>query len=152
MPAFCRQIGARTAEHRDAMRRAQVEPVFPAQMASILRQEFGSMVRVAFLLARKDHAFRNDLISAAVNGRRRTWLGSRRPVTDKETADLADSLDGWTRSVHKYGRAFIHLSDTRSRGARDPFLSLPEEEQECHLEHIEEGRSLDGSRSRRPSE
>jgi len=94
------------------------------------------MVRVIFLLAQNDHGYRNRLISAAVNGQRWTQPATHRPVTDREMVDLADRLNGWTRSVYKYGCAFIHLSNLHDHQARDPFGALPEEERETILAHM----------------
>lgn len=102
---------------------------------SILRQELDSMVRVVFLLEQNDYGYRNRLISAAVNGQRWRQPGGQF-VTDKDMVDLADHLNGWTHSVYKYGCAFIHLSGMHDHGARDPFLSLPEEEREAILAHM----------------
>jgi hypothetical protein len=60
---FCRQIRARTAEHREAMRAVVT---LPGQMFAILRQELDSLVRVVFLLAQRDRGYRGQLIKAAV--------------------------------------------------------------------------------------
>ncbi|GAB4119851.1 MAG: hypothetical protein Kow00104_02560 [Rhodothalassiaceae bacterium] len=112
----------------------------PGQMVSILRQELDSRVRVVFLLAQKDRTFRNIPISAAVSGRFWTQPGTEprkeRRITDRDMIDLADRLHNWTRSVYKYGCAFIHLSNLHDYGARDPFLSLPDGERESILTHM----------------
>lgn len=118
------------------MWRAQESPALPAQMVSILRQEVDSMVRVIFLLAQEDCAYRNELISVAVNGQRWMAPGFRQPVTERQMVDLADRLNGWTRSAYHYGCAFIHLSNAHDHGARDPFLSLPDVERGAILVHM----------------
>jgi hypothetical protein len=103
-------------------------------MVAVLRQELDSMVRVIFLL-RQDLPRRRQLISAAVQGERWTRENSRSPVTDREMVDIADELFGWTRSVYKFGCAFIHLSNLHDYNDRDPVESLPSAERENLLEH-----------------
>jgi hypothetical protein len=44
--------------------------------------------------------------------------------------DLAQILQGWTRSVYKFGCAFIHLSSLHDYNERDPLSQLPAEEKE----------------------
>ncbi len=97
------------------------------QMVAILRQELDSMVRVIYLLAQSPDR-RDLLIDSSVN--REKWLqhNSKGAVTDKEMVDLAQRLQGWTRSVYKFGCAFIHLSSLHDYNARDPFRQLPLEE------------------------
>ncbi|MGF1640290.1 MAG: hypothetical protein ACFCUO_05025 [Rhodospirillales bacterium] len=136
LQTFCRQVRDRTVEHREAMRRAQMAPALPAQMVSILRQELDSMVRAIFLLMQDDREYRNELITAAITGQRWMQPGSRRPVTDRQMVDLVDRLHNWTRSVYKYGCAFIHLSNLHDHGSRDPLFSLPDEERTSILEHM----------------
>lgn len=128
---FCRQIRARTAEHRAAMR-AVTE--LPGQMISILRQELDSLVRVIFLLAQRDRDDRGTLITLAVEGKPWTAQGSRQRVTDRQMVELAQSLHGWTRSVYRFGCAFIHLSNMHDYKERDPVLSISDEERNAILE------------------
>jgi hypothetical protein len=114
---FCRQVRARSAEHRRAMMALRA---LPGQMVSILRQELDSLVRVIFLLAQTDRAYRTKLIEASVSGKKWTANGPRRQITDREMIDLADTLHGWTKSVYSFGCAFIHLSSLHDYRMRDP--------------------------------
>lgn len=111
-------------------------PPLPGQLVALLRQELDSMVRVILMLAQEDRAYRSALIRAAVTGQRWTKPESRQHVTDRQMVDLANRLNGWTRSVYKYGCAFIHLSNAHDHGERDPFLSLPEDERGAILAHM----------------
>lgn len=70
---FCRQVRARSAEHRQAV---QALSALPGQMVSILRQEVDSLVRVVFLLSQDDRSYRSRLIADAVSGTRWTHLDS----------------------------------------------------------------------------
>jgi len=124
--AFSRQIRSRSIEHANAM-----SLLFPAHlvgsMVSILRQELDSMIRVIYLLSLPLDR-RNFLISESVNGNK--WR-----VTDKEMVDLAHELLGWTKSVYKFGCAFIHLSSFHDYAIRDPFAALPADEQRDVIQH-----------------
>lgn len=130
---FCRQVRARSNEHRRAIHALRE---LPGQMVSILRQELDSLVRVIFLLAQQDREYRNLLIEAAVEGK--TWSASesRQRVTDREMVELANKLHGWTRSVYRFGCAFIHLSNMHDYQSRDPLQQIPEDEREAILEHL----------------
>ena len=105
------------------------------QMVSVLRQELDSMIRVIYLLSQNTDR-RNQLIDAAANGEKWSQAGSRAKVTDKEMVDLAQSLQGWTQSVYKFGCAFIHLSGLHDYNDRDPLAQLPVEERENILENV----------------
>ncbi len=131
--AFCRQIRARTTEHREAMRAVAA---LPGQMFSILRQELDSLVRVIFLLAQRDRDYRGQLIKAAVEGRGWTAKDTRRRVTDKQMVELAQHLHGWTQSVYKFGCAFIHLSKMHDYKTRDPLHDISDEERDAVLGHL----------------
>lgn len=133
MEIFCRQVRARTAEHRAAMLALRA---LPGQMVSILRQELDSLVRVVFLLSQTDRRYRRRLIEDSVSGRKWTRPGSRQPVTDREMVDLADRLHGWTKSVYAFGCAFIHLSNLHDHQARDPLDQITHAERTAILEHL----------------
>jgi len=60
---------------------------------------------------------------------------TRAKVTDKEMVDLAQSLQGWTQSVYKFGCAIIHLSALHDYNDRDPLSQLPAEERNDILAH-----------------
>lgn len=49
--------------------------------------------------------------------------------------ELAQSLQGWTKSVYKFGCASIHLSGLHDYNDRDPLAQLPDEERRDILEH-----------------
>lgn len=106
------------------------------------------MVRVIFLLAQHDHAYRGRLIAASVKGRRWPRSGARGYVTEREMVNLANRLQGWTSSVYKFGCAFIHLSDHHDHKVRDPFLALDSVEQATILAHLRNYHA--GPRARRP--
>jgi hypothetical protein len=104
------------------------------QMVAILRQELDSMVRVIYLLAQSPDR-RDSLIDSSVNGEKWSQHNSKGAVTDKEMVDLAQRLQGWTRSVYKFGCAFIHLSSLHDYNDRDPLKQLPLEERDNILNH-----------------
>jgi hypothetical protein len=130
---LCRQIRARSTEHRAAVMALRSAP---GQIVSVLRQELDSMIRVIFLLAQSDLNYRNELIEAAVSGKAWTARGARRKITDREMVELANSLHGWTRSVYQFGCGFIHLSSLHDYRDRDPLSQIPMAEREAILEHL----------------
>jgi len=130
---FCRQVRARSAEHRQAM---LVLRGLPGQMIPVLRQELDSLVRVVFLLAQRDRSYRHRLIDDSVSGRRWCRRDSKQPVTDREMVDLTDTLHGWTKSVYAFGCAFIHLSNLHDHQARDPLDQITEAERKAILDHM----------------
>lgn len=132
---FCRQIRSRSAEHESAMRLLFGNRLL-GLMVSILRQELDSMIRVIYLLSIKDRTERNRLIEASVDGQQWTVKGKKARITDKEMAELTESLHGWTGSVYRFGCAFIHLSAFHDYSDRDPFASLPASERHDLLEHM----------------
>lgn len=133
LPVFLRQVRSRSEDHQRAMS-VLAEARLPGQMVSILRQELDSMVRVIYLLEQNIDR-RNALIDASVRGEKWSQPNSRASVTDKEMVDLAQSLQGWSRSVYKFGCAFIHLSNLHDYSDRDPLEQLPPEERDDLLAH-----------------
>src|SRR5438094_8355770 len=103
---FCRQIRARSTEHREAIHLLHGRRLF-SQVLAILRQELDSMVRVIYLLSIADKPYRQQLIDASANGEKWTAKGKKACITDREMVELAQSLHGWTRSVYKFGCAFL---------------------------------------------
>jgi len=103
-------------------------------MIAILRQELDSMIRVIYLLG-QEPSRRMILIRASVNGQQWQQASGRGRVTDREMVELAQQLQGWTRSVYKFGCAFIHLSNLHDYNDRDPMQQLVAEEREAILEH-----------------
>jgi hypothetical protein len=130
---FCRQVRERSAENRQAMDAVRA---LPGQMVSVLRQELDSLVRVVFLLAQADRAYRHLLIEESVSGRRWKHPNSKKVVTDREMVDLTDRLHGWTKSVYAFGCAVIHLSSFHDHKARDPLDQVSESERKAILDHL----------------
>jgi hypothetical protein len=135
LDTFCRLVRARSAENAEAMHLLASAQLW-GQTISILRQELDSMIRVIYLLSLSDMSYRQSLIEASVNGRKWTVKGKNARITDKEMAELAGRLHGWTASVYKFGCAFIHLSDFHDYNSRDPFVRLPANEQNDILHHL----------------
>ena len=143
---FLRQVLSRSSDHRQSMR-VLTEANIPSQMVAILRQELDSMVRVIYLLSQAMPR-RLMLIGAAVKGERWTQLAGNGRVTDREMIELAQQLQDWTRSVYKFGCAFIHLSDLHDYNDRDPLeLRLATERDDIlgHCRHYHGGPAPDRS-------
>lgn len=128
---FARQVRHRSAEHRTAMAMLETHSLY-GQMISVLRQELDSMVRVIFLLAQPTDV-RELLVADSVGGHQ--WKIGRQRVTDRQMVDLAQTLQGWTASVYKFGCAFIHLSALHDYNERDPLELLPPSERDDILDH-----------------
>ena len=62
--------------------------------------------------------------------------GKERQITDREMVELANLLQGWTKSVYKFGCPFIHLSNSHAYNSKNPFESLPDTEKEDILSHM----------------
>jgi hypothetical protein len=135
LDTFCRQVRARSAEHAAAMHLLADGRLWGLTV-SILRQELDSMIRVIYLLSLSDMPYRQSLIEASVNGKPWTVKGKKHRITDKDMAELAGKLHGWTGSVYKFGCAFIHLSAFHDYSDRDPFAALPASEQRDILNHM----------------
>lgn len=75
------------------------------------------------------------MVDASVAGQKWTHENSRMPVTDKEMVDAAQNLQGWTKSVYKFGCAFIHLSYLHDYNDRDPLVLISIQERSDLLEH-----------------
>lgn len=132
---FCRQIRARSMEHRQAIHLLHPKSL-SAQVVAILRQELDSLVRVIYLLSITDKQRRAELLQASIDGRKWTAPGSRKSITDREMVDLAQHLHGWTQSVYRFGCGFIHLSNFHDYRQRDPMAALTSEEREAILQHM----------------
>jgi hypothetical protein len=135
LETFCRQVRARSTEHRAAIHLLHGRRLL-SQVVAILRQELDSMVRVIFLLSVADKPYRQQLIDASVNGAKWTVKGKSACITDREMVELAQSLHGWTQSVYKFGCAFIHLSRFHDYEHRDPLLALAKDEKAAILKHM----------------
>ena len=130
---FTRQVRSRSAENRRVMQ--VLEQIgAPGQMIAILRQELDSTVRVIYLIAQQEPR-RTELIEASVNGTRWTKENSKSPVTDREMVELGNTLQGWCKSVYKFGCAFIHLSNLHDYNDRDPLDLVSSADRNEILEH-----------------
>jgi hypothetical protein len=122
---------------------------FPSVMASILRQELDSMVRVIYLLSIQSLDERNRLVAETLKGEVWTVItsnGKSKKITDREMVDAANQLHGWALSVYKFGCAFIHLSNFHAYSDSNPFEMLCADEQSYiinHLRHYHGGPSSD---------
>jgi hypothetical protein len=122
---FCSIVRGRSEEHRTTIYLLSSHQL-TSQVVSILRQELDSMVRVIFLLSQNLEE-RNHLIALTLTDKK--WrLQSNAIVTDRQMVDLSDNLNGWTKSVYKFGCAFIHLSPFHDYHTTNPFLLLNVEE------------------------
>jgi hypothetical protein len=106
---------------------------------SIIRQELDSMIRVIYLLNVVDLDQREDLINQTLSGQK--WKiqnenGKIISITDRDMVELANSLFGWTKSVYKFGCAFIHLSDFHNYLVSDPFQKLSYEDRKDIIKHV----------------
>lgn len=130
---FLRQVRNRSLEHQRAME-LLAGAGLAGQMIAVLRQELDSMVRVIYLLKQGPER-RELLIDDSVRGEQWTRERSRAKISDKDMVDIAQSLQGWTQSVYRFGCAFIHLSSLHDYNDRDPLLQLPAEERRNIMEH-----------------
>ena len=134
LQTFCRQVRERSRENRKALALLHDAELY-GSVIGILRQELDSMIRVIFLLSISNSARRNSLIEDAVNGR--IWKeNTKGRITDREMINLADKLHGWSRSVYRFGCAFIHLSSLHDYRERDPMNELSPEERNDLLQHL----------------
>lgn len=133
---FCRQIGARSAEHRKAMFLMHGNDLI-GQCISILRQELDSMVRVLYLLSLDDITWRDELIRASVDGKEWKRRNGKGRITDAEMLQHAERLQGWARMVYKFGCSFIHLSRYHDYHSRDALENLSNEERRSIREFMD---------------
>ncbi|WP_245133140.1 hypothetical protein [Mucilaginibacter straminoryzae] len=93
------------------------------------------MVRVIFLVTLSP-ADRLHYINQTLNNEKWTLAGTRTQITDRQMVDFANTLYGWTRSVYKFGCAFIHLSVMADYNNSNPFLQLSISEQQDIKQHL----------------
>jgi hypothetical protein len=130
---FCNIVRQRSKENKQAIGLLSRSGL-NGQVMSVLRQELDSMVRVIFLLSLLIDD-RNHLINLTLTGKK--WkLRSNANVTDKQMVELADTLNGWTESVYKFGCAFIHLSSFHDYFFNDPFENLGQDEIDSIKTHL----------------
>ncbi len=133
---FCKNIRQRSNEHKSAINRLTD---LPSVMASILRQELDSMVRGIYLLSFSDLNERKRLMEQTIDGIKWTVenkKGKQRGITDREMVELSNQLQGWAKSVYKFGCAFIHLSSFHAYKSKNLFDSLLDIEREDILSHM----------------
>lgn len=94
------------------------------------------MVRVIYLLSVADRRRRLQLVKASIEGKEWTHASSHRRITDSEMVKLSDRLTGWSKSVYRFGCAFIHLSSFHDYRDRDPMQMISEEERQALVEHM----------------
>ncbi len=136
---FCDAVRTRSQENRAAIELLGHSPATLSPAVSILRQELDSMVRVIWLLALESMSERKRLILATLSGqkwKRMTPSGKEVNITDRDMVELAQALQGWSKSVYKFGCAFIHLSDFHEHSVQDPFRKLPQAEKDAILSHM----------------
>jgi hypothetical protein len=136
---FCDLVRNRSTENRKAMRRLNSTHDVLSPAIAILRQELDSMVRVIYLLAITNISERMRLIDSTLRGEKwktHTRNGKVKYITDREMVDLAQSLQGWTQSVYRFGCAFVHLSDFHNHLVSNPFAKLTESERTHILSHM----------------
>ena len=131
----CKIARQRSKEHREAITLISSRNLH-GQAISILRQELDSMVRALFLLQITNLDEREHLVTQLLNGQKWRRLGANAQVTDKDMVEVADNLNGWTKSVYKFGCAFIHLSTYHEYSDNDPFDSLPSSEVQDIKNHL----------------
>lgn len=129
LKVFCRQVRSRSSEHRESIRLLSSAGIF-SQVVSILRQELDSMIRVIFLLTIRDKMYRKELVKKSIEGRQWTAKDTEKKVTDRDMVDISNRLHGWTRSVYKFGCAFVHLSSFHDYRDREPMDMISPEEKE----------------------
>lgn len=136
---FCGLIRRRSEEHRTALRSFSSVHNVLSPAFSILRQELDSMIRVIYLLSIKDLHERYRLLKLTLSGERwkvPTHNGRWKNATDRDMVELSQQLQGWTQSVHKFGCAFVHLSDFHNHSSENPFEKLEKSEQQDILSHM----------------
>ena len=131
---FCNIIRTRSKENEIAVRLLFNNRLY-GQVISILRQELDSMVRCIFLLNIPDLNQRENLISQMLEGKR--WKNQQNKIiTDKDMVEISNDLQGWTKSVYKFGCSFIHLSNFHNYIEDDPFESLDRIENDNIKNHM----------------
>lgn len=123
---FCQLLRTRSEENKKSFDLLFRNRLY-GNCISILRQELDSMVRVIYLNHETDSKKREAFIRQTLNGEKWSFInhnGKKQTITDKDMVDLADTLNGWTQNVYKFGCAFIHLSNFHEYQTEDPFQSL----------------------------
>jgi hypothetical protein len=133
---FIELINACSDEHKKAM--ALLHDL-PGSMVSILRQELDSMIRVLYLLSVPNLPERERLMEATLQGKKwevKTQNGKYKVVTDKDMVAISEKFQGWSKSVYRFGCAFIHLSCFHAYIVQDPLKTLLPSERLAILSHM----------------
>lgn len=142
LEAFCNILRKRTQDHLAAAKKVQG---IPSMMFSILRQELDSLVRVIYLLSISNLEERKSLINLTLNNEpwiTKTINGKPKKITDREMVEISNQLMGWTRSVYKFGCAFIHLSNFHNYEEIGPLNQVNDIEKMdilCHMRQYHGG-------------
>ncbi|MCG9655750.1 hypothetical protein [Vibrio vulnificus] len=136
MEKFIKLIQSRSDENEQAFSRLHD---LTGAMMPILRQELDSLIRVLFLLSLADFSERDRLMKCTIDGERwriKTDKGKHAVVTDAMMVEVSEKFQGWSRSVYKFGCAFIHLSNFHGYNVSNPLEILSAEEKKDILEHM----------------
>ncbi len=90
-----------------------------------------------YLLSTSGLDIRNELIAQTLANQSwtiKTVNGKTKKVTDRDMVELASGLMGWTKSVYKFGCAFVHLSSLH--GESNPLSKLRDEDRVDVLTHM----------------
>ncbi|TMP26124.1 hypothetical protein CWB99_19590 [Pseudoalteromonas rubra] len=133
---FCLILRKRSAEHTEAISRVEG---LHGMVISILRQELDSMIRAIYLLNVSEPNELERLVEQTLNGEVwtvKTAKGKMAKVTDRDMVELSDELNGWTRSVYKFGCSFVHFSNYHDYSSQNPFDQLSPDERSSILDHM----------------
>ena len=136
---FERLVRSRSSENGRVVDVFAFRPNMAGTLVGKLREELDSLVRVIYLENTPDERERLRLMSLTIAGdkwNRETSNGKYAQITDREMVDKADDLYGWSKSVYRFGCAYIHLSSFHDYGDVDPFLRLDAVEREDVLKHL----------------
>lgn len=131
---FCAIARKRSKEHSLAMSRVTD---LPAVMASLLRQELDTLMKVFYLVSNDDLEDRKRLASEFLHGRQWTVIthkGKVKPLHDKDFVNLLNKLFGWSSLVYKFSCAFVHFSNFHDYSESNPFENIrPDEKKDILL-------------------
>ena len=136
---FERLVRSRSSENGPVVDAFAFRPNMAGTLVGKLREELDSLVRVIYLENTPDVRERLRLMSLAIAGdkwNRLTSNGKHAQITDRDMVDMANNLNGWSKSVYRFGCAFIHLSSFHDYGDVDPFLQLDATERQDVLKHL----------------
>jgi hypothetical protein len=136
---FCRAVGARSQEHRQAMQVA-VDQGWWAITGSVLRMELDSMIRVIYLLRRP--ASRDRILASCVAGQ--GFRDGGRRIPDSDMLAVAIGHEPWVKSVYEFGNKFVHLTDAHDYAEVDPFRNYKDKDQVIDYLRQYQGQTIPG--------